>query len=81
MWEYKKRSLSAPWETPDITFKRRWRRRTEIIYNSLHYFNSKFINTLRLIAYTFSLVQQPNVGQGRLVYEFSRSHTMTHHSR
>ena len=29
----------------------------------------------------FPLAQQPNAGQGRLILEVSRSHTMTHHSR
>ena len=29
----------------------------------------------------FPLVQQPNVGQGRLILHVCRSHTMTHHSR
>ena len=34
-----------------------------------------------LIILFSSLAQQPNVGQGRLILEGSRSHTMTHHSR
>jgi ribosomal protein L44E len=29
----------------------------------------------------FSLAQQPNAGQGRLILEVSRSHTVTHHRR
>jgi hypothetical protein len=29
----------------------------------------------------FLLVLRPNVGHGLLIHEFSRSHTMTHHSR
>ena len=29
----------------------------------------------------YSLAQQPNVSQGRLILEVYRSHTMTHHSR
>ena len=41
--------------------------------------------TLVLSVYTvlvsFSLVQQPNMGQGRLILEASRSYIMTHHSR
>jgi hypothetical protein len=28
-----------------------------------------------------SLAQQPNAGQGRLIFEVSRSHTMTHRSQ
>jgi len=29
----------------------------------------------------FFFVQQPLVGQGLLIHEVSRSHSMTHHSR
>ena len=30
--------------------------------------------------YYFSLAQQPNAGQGRLILQVSRSHAMTHHT-
>jgi hypothetical protein len=32
------------------------------------------------VSFSLPLVQQPNVGQGRLI-EVARSHTVTHHSR
>jgi len=40
--------------------------------------NKKF--TLRVFFVLF-LAQQPQVGQGLLIHEVSRSHTTTHHSR
>jgi hypothetical protein len=33
------------------------------------------------VVYFFYLTQQPPVGQGLLIHEVSRSHSMTHHSR
>jgi hypothetical protein len=33
-----------------------------------------------MVSYFFTLTQQPNAGQDRLILEVSRSHTVTHHS-
>jgi len=43
----------------------------------MHGVTMKYIET----SICLSLAQQPPVGQGRLFYKVSRSHTTTHHSR
>jgi hypothetical protein len=50
------------------------------LYNLLGLSHASFFHTFFYFLF-ISLAQQPKAGQGRLIFEVSRTHTMTRHSR
>ena len=74
----------TPSRVPDCQLNRYVRRYINKIIIVLNADLLLFINSFNIIAYLFVclfLEQQPPAGHGLLIYEFSRSHSRTHHSR